>query len=115
MPPRAWRLRMEDMLDSIQAIEGFIDGLEFDSFRSDRKTVDAVVRNLEVIGEAARYVPKTVREEFDDIPWASIIGMRSVLIHEYFGVDYEILWETIRTDLPTLAPLLKSALQKSPE
>ena len=65
-----------------------------------------------MIGEAALYVPETVREEFDDITWSSIIGMRSVLIHEYFGVDYEILWETIRVDLPTLAPLLKSALQE---
>lgn len=91
MPPRAWRLRFDDMLDAIQAIEQFIEGLDFDAFRDDRKTVDAVVRNPEVIGEAARYVPETIREEFDDIPWTSIIGMRSVLFHEYFGVDYEIL------------------------
>ena len=82
MPPRAWRLRIEDMLDSIRTIEKFIEGLDFNAFRADRKTVDAVVRNLEVIGEAARYVPETVREKFDDIPWTSIIGMRSVLIHE---------------------------------
>lgn len=75
------------MLDAIRAIGEFIEDLDFDTFRNDRKTVDAVVRNLEVIGEAARYVPETVREKFDDIPWSSIIGMRSVLVHEYFGVD----------------------------
>ena len=100
------------MLDAIRAIEVFVEGLDFDAFRNDRKTVDAVVRNLEVIGEAARYVPETVREEFEDIPWTSIIGIRSVLIHEYFGVDSEILWETIKADLPTLTPLLESALQE---
>ena len=100
------------MLDAIGAIDDFIEGLDFEAFRNDRKTVDAVVRNLEVIGEAARYVPETVREELEDIPWADIVGMRSVLIHEYFGVDYEILWETIKGDLSTLAPLLQAALQE---
>ena len=58
MPPRQWRLRIEDMLDSAHAIEEFVEGLDFDAFRNDRKTVDAVVRNIEVIGEAARYVPE---------------------------------------------------------
>lgn len=87
MPPRQWRLRIEDMLDSAHAIEEFVEGLDFDAFRNDRKTVDAVVRNIEVIGEAARYVPETVRGQLKDIPWTDVIGMRSVLIHEYFGVD----------------------------
>ncbi len=90
------------MLDAIRAIEVFVEGLDFDAFRNDRKTVDAVVRNLEVIGEAARYVPETVREEFEDIPWRSIIGIRSVLIHEYFteGTQMKtkftyLIWELV--------------------
>ena len=90
MPPRQWRLRIEDMLDSAHAIEEFVEGLDFDGFRNDRKTVDAVVRNIEVIGEAARYVPETVRGQLTDIPWTDVIGMRSVLIHEYFGVDLQV-------------------------
>ena len=112
MPPREWRLRIEDMLDAIGAIEEFVAGMNFEAFRNDRKTVDAVVRNLEVIGEAARHVPEDVREEYDAVPWKDIIGIRSVLIHEYFGVDFGILWATIETDLPTLTPLLESMLEE---
>ena len=69
MPPREWRLRIEDMLDAKGAIEEFVAGMDFEAFRDDRKAVDAVVRNLEVIGEAARYVPKDVREEYKAVPW----------------------------------------------
>ena len=72
--------------------------------------MDAVVRNLEVIGEAARHVPDSIRQKFADIPWADIVGMRSILIHEYFGVDFEILWHTVQIDVPSLVPGLKSIL-----
>lgn len=68
MPPRDWRLRIEDMLDAADAIEEFVKGSDFDSFRRDRKTVDAVVRNLEVMGEAARHVPDSICQKFADIP-----------------------------------------------
>ncbi len=102
MPPRAWRIRIEDMLDAIRAIEEFVEGLGFEAFCNDRKTVDAVVRNLEVIGEAARYVPATVREELEDIPWTDVIGIRSILIHEYFGVDYEIPWGNYQSGSPNV-------------
>jgi len=112
VPPREWRLRIEDMLDAIDAIEEFVSGMDFEGFRTDRKTVDAVVRNLEVIGEAARHVPEDVREKYGSVPWKDIIGIRSVLIHEYFGVDYDILWATIETNLPTLTPLLQSMLEE---
>lgn len=103
------------MLDAIGAIEEFVAGMNFEAFRNDRKTVDAVVRNLEVIGEAARYVPEDVRDKYDAVPWKDIIGIRSVLIHEYFGVDYDILWATIKTDLPTLTPLLTSMIEEGAE
>ena len=98
------------MLDAAGAIRGLVQDTDFDAFRQDRKTVDAVVRNLEVIGEAARLVPKEVRQRFADVPWENIVGMRSVLIHEYFGVDFDILWATVQTDLPTLTTRLKSIL-----
>ena len=109
MPPRDWRLRIEDMLDAADAIEKFVKGSDFDTFRRDRKTVDAVVRNLEVMGEA-RHVPDSIRQKFADIPWVDIVGMRSILIHEYFGVDFEILWHTVQIDVPSLVPGLKSIL-----
>jgi uncharacterized protein with HEPN domain len=100
------------MLDAARAIAEFVEGADKDAIARDRKTVDAVVRNLEVIGEAARHVPDSVRARFSDVPWTDIVGMRSILIHEYFGVDFEILWQTIQNDLPALARQLESILEE---
>ena len=95
MPPRDWRLRIEDMLDAADAIEKFVKGGDFDTFRGDRKTVDAVVRNLEVMGEAARHVPDSIRQKFADIrgpiSWvcgASSSTSTSGLISRSFGTLY---------------------------
>ena len=104
MPPRNWRLRIED----------YIRGMTFEVFSEDKKTVDAVVRNLEVIGEAAQHVPDEVRKRFGCIAWADMSDMRNVLIHEHFGVDLPILFRTIRSDLPPLVPA-SGALQAPPE
>lgn len=102
MPPREWRLRVEDILEAIARIERYVEGLTFEQFQADRKTVDAVIRNLEVIGEAVRHLV-THRENLPaGIPWADIAGMRNVLIHAYFGVDLEIIWHTIVKDLSEL-------------
>ncbi len=113
MPPRDWRLRVEDILEAASRIEAYIAGLDFEQFQADGKTVDAVVRNLEVIGEAAGHLSR-VREEIpSDIPWADVSGMRNVLIHEYFGVDIGILWQTITVDLPPLRASLLSLLRQA--
>ena len=103
------------MLDATEAIRTFVQDAELVAFRQDRRTVDAVVRNLEVIGEAARHVPEDVRQQYPDIPWADIIGMRSILIHEYFGVDFDILWSTIQNDLAALVPRLQIILDETEE
>ena len=113
MPPRNWRLRVEDIVTAAESIEDYIRGMTFDGFCQDKKTVDAVVRNLEVIGEAARHVPDEVRNRFRDIAWADMSDMRNVLIHEYFGVDLPILWKTIRSDRPPLVPALKAVLSQN--
>ena len=102
MPPRDWRLRVEDIIDASDRIEAYIVGLDFGQFQADRKTVDAVVRNLEVIGEAAGHLSRAQEEIPCDIPWADVSGMRNILIHEYFGVDLGIVWQTISADLPLL-------------
>jgi uncharacterized protein with HEPN domain len=88
--------------------------MTFEDFRGDRKTVDAVVRNLEVLGEAARHVPTAERERLSEVPWCDIAGMRDVLIHEYFGADVSIIWATIQNDLPTLRPSLERLLETNP-
>jgi len=107
VPPRDWRIRVEDIIEAASAIAGYVQGLTYEAFAEDRKTVDAVVRNLEVIGEAARHVPDDVRARFPELPWADMADTRNVLIHEYFGVDLTILWKTASVDLPAILPALK--------
>ncbi len=110
MSKRAPTLYLKDILSSIEFIEEFIEGILYDDFASDRKTIDAVVRNLEIIGEAAKNIDKEITNEHPEIPWERMISMRNKVIHEYFGVDTEILWETVTIDLPSLKEKIKNLL-----
>ncbi len=105
MPPREWMFRLTDMVEAMERIDSYIDELDLNLWLSDNKTIDAVVRNLEIIGEAASHVPNEVQKQNSDIPWKEIKGIRNLLAHEYFGVDNEIIWKTITQDLPFLKPL----------
>ena len=93
----------EDYLDDIRSaiveIADFTKGMSFEQFSNDKKTINAVLRSLEVIGEAAKKIPNSIRREHPDVPWQKMTGMRDKLIHDYSGVDYEIVWETIKVDL----------------
>ena len=111
MPRRSWRLRIEDILEAIRTIRGYVAGLDEASFRRDRRTADAILRNLEIIGEAARHVPADVREHHPEIPWADMADMRNVLVHEYFGVDLGLVWRTAIEDLPAIEPALTALLK----
>jgi len=91
-----------DILDSIIEIEKFVKGLDYSNFKTDRKTILAVIRDIEVIGEAAKNISRAIRKNYPEIPWKDIVGMRDKLIHGYFGIDLEILWETLQQDLPQL-------------
>jgi len=93
---------VQDILDSINDVENFIDGMEFEDFINDKKTIYSVVRAIEIIGEAAKNVPEQIRTKYPDVPWKQMAGMRDKLIHEYFGVDLEILWKTAKDDVPQL-------------
>jgi len=115
MIERLYEDYVQDMVESINEIEDFVDGMTFDNFKKDRKTINATIRSFEVLGEAGKKIAKQTREQYPDIPWRQITGMRDKLIHEYFGVDLEIVWETIKQDLPKLKPLverLKKELDK---
>ena len=90
---------LNDILESISDIREFVMGMSFDAFISDRKTVKAVIRSLEVIGEAVNKLPQEIRDRYPETPWQEMIGMRNRLIHEYFGVDLNIVWQTIEEDL----------------
>jgi uncharacterized protein with HEPN domain len=110
LPPREWRLRVEDILEAIARIERYTQGLTFEQFQADQKTVDAVIRNLEVVGEAVRHLAGQRASLPTGIPWADIAGMRNVLIHAYFGVDSKIIWHTIVEDLPMLRVQVQKVL-----
>ena len=111
MPRRDIRLRIEDMLEAIQRIEAHSAGLTADQFRQDQKTFDAVVRNLEVIGEAASHLDDEVTALRPAVPWTDVRAIRHVLVHEYFGVDVGIVWETVVRDLPVLRRELEELLR----
>ena len=99
---REFRDYLNDIVQSIGDIRSFTKGITYENFTKDKKTLYAVIRCLEVLGEAVKKVPLPTRKRYSEIPWEAIAGMRDKLIHEYFGVDTETLWDTIREDLPLL-------------
>ena len=101
-------MRIEDILEAISAIEEYTTGMDYSSWERDRKTIDAVIRNFEIIGEAAAHVPEEVQKRFSGVPWTKMKGIRNLLIHEYFGVDIEVVWKTVQEDLG----VLKKSLEK---
>ena len=98
---------VEDVLGAIQKAQSFCGGMSFETFAGDDKTVWATIRAIEVIGEAAKSVPPSIRRKYPEIPWLDIIGMRSKLVHEYFGVELRVVWTTVQEDLPRIQPLFK--------
>ena len=100
------KLYLRDILDAIAKIEDYTEGLSFEEFSKNNLVVDAVVRNFEIIGEASKNIPEETKSQYSQIPWKEMAGMRDKMIHEYFGVDLEIVWETIKTRLPQLKFLL---------
>jgi uncharacterized protein with HEPN domain len=106
MSNRPITLLLSDILDSIDRIPKYIEGLSFDSFSKDQKSIDAVVRNLEIIGEAANRLPDDFKEKHPEIEWHKVVGLRNRIIHDYFGVDLKIIWQIIDADLPLLRKTL---------
>lgn len=93
---RDWKLYIEDILESINLIEEYTKNYTFDDFVKDRKTIDAVLRNLEIIGEASKYIPSEIKNKNKDIDWIGIQGLRNRITHEYFGLSYQIIWVIIK-------------------
>ncbi len=114
MPPRNWRMRLQDILECIDRIEQYTHGMDFVQFHNSEKTLDAVIYNFAVIGEAARHVPSEVTDRYPQVPWMDMRDMRNLVIHEYSAVDPRILWDTIKEDLPPLTPLLRDMLENEP-
>ena len=102
MSKRPINLLLNDNRQAIDRIEQYIENLSFDAFSKDQKSVDAVVRNLEIIGEAASRLPDELKEKYSEIEWYKVVGLRHRIVHEYFGIDLEIIWQILQKDLPEL-------------
>ena len=101
---------LRDMLGATEDALTFVEGLTFPEFLSDHRTNFAVVRALEIIGEAANHVPAQIRNHWPDVPWMDMIDMRNILVHAYFGVDLETVWRTVQEDLPQLRDSIRRIL-----
>lgn len=108
MSKRAPTLLVEDIIDSANKILDYTNNLSFEEFTKDGKTVDAVIRNFEIIGEAANRLSEDFKDEHLDIDWHRIRGFRNRIVHDYFGIDYSIVWEIKELFLPNLIATLKS-------
>jgi len=100
-------LLLNDIREAIERISRYVGGMSFDSFIHDEKTVDAVVRNIEILGEAASRLPDEFKESHSDVEWHKIVGLRNRIVHEYFGIDLDIIWQILHRDLPGLQVRIK--------
>ena len=100
---------IDDISNAIAEVEEFTRGMNYEDFAADKKTVNAVIRSLEVLGEASKHIPASFRKKHPDIPWTKMAGMRDVLIHDYMGVDLKTVWNVIRVRLPELMSLFVKA------
>ena len=103
---------LQDILETIESCECFIEGMDFNQFVSDKKTIFAVCHALEIIGEATKNIPEEVRQEYPFVPWRKMAGIRDVIIHAYFGVNLNVVWSTANERLPELKRDIKKILEE---
>jgi uncharacterized protein with HEPN domain len=111
MSDREWKLFLKDIEKSINKILNYTKGLNRQEFFGDDKTFDAVMRNLEIIGEAVKHFPDEIREQYKKIAWKKIAGLRDIVIHEYFGIDEDIIWDVVHNKIPELKPEIKTIIE----
>jgi Uncharacterized conserved protein len=105
---REWRFYLNDMIEFAELVLEYTDGYSQAEFEQDRRTYDATLRNMELIGEAATHIPDEIREQMSNIPWRQLIATRNRIIHAYIGLDNDILWSIIETNIPPLLQDLKA-------
>lgn len=108
--PRDHRFYLDDIIGAVDRIQSYVEGLDFTGFAADQRTVDAVVRNREIIGEAARSLPNEGKNSIPEPDWRKIVGLRNLLLHEYFGVSTRVVWDIVQTKLDPLRVACRNAL-----
>ena len=112
MSKREPSLLIEDIIESAERIEAYTEGQSFEDFKADNKTIDAVIRNFEIIGEAANNLSQCFKEENSGVDWHRIRGFRNRIVHAYFGIDYEVVWQVKELFLPALIEQLRNIKEK---
>ena len=104
------KLFVMDIISALESIEKFVKDMKFEEFQWDDKTISAVIRKFEVVGEATRNLPDRIIEKYTDVPWKRMAGMRNKLIHGYFGLDYKLVWDSIKVEIPKVLHKIKKVL-----
>jgi len=110
--PREYKAYLKDILEAIHKIERYTENISFEEFVNNELVQDGVVRNLEIIGEAAKNIPGDIKREYPDVEWRKIAGLRDILIHAYFGIDVEIVWDIVKNKVPKLKEKIEEILSK---
>jgi len=112
MSKRSVKCYLQDILDAIEKIKKYTAKVDYEMFSKNQMMIDAVLMNIAIIGESVKKIPEDVKRRYPDIPWKDIAGMRDKVIHDYFGVDVNIVWETIKKNVPELEQKIKVMLKE---
>jgi uncharacterized protein with HEPN domain len=115
MSKRNWIILFEDLFSSIEKIESYTKDFSYNDFFSNHMVIDAVVRNIEIIGEIAKQIPDNIKNDIPEIPWKALSGIRNRIVHEYFNIDVSIIWQIITKDLPELKRNIKKQIDDNPQ
>ena len=108
--PREYKAYLRDILEAIDKIERYTKNISFEDFSDNELIQDGVIRNLEIIGEAVKNLPDDIKKDYPEVDWRKIAGLRDILIHAYFGVDLEVIWDIVRNKVPELKEMVKKIL-----
>lgn len=110
--PRDYRVFLDDILEAVRKVREYTEGLSYEQFSADQKTVHAVVWNLQIIGEATKNLPREIRSRYPDLPWRDMAGLRDVIVHQYFGIKLDVIWKIIRNDVPLLESRIRGVIEQ---
>ena len=110
-----YQLYLKNISEAIVAAQAFVSGMGFDAFVADDKTASAVLEKIKIFGEAAKKIPETIRQDHPQVPWQRMAGMQDQIVHAYFAVDYIVIWDTLKVDIPQLQPIIQQILKDTEE